>query len=357
MFFAFLHSKSWQGPLNPAETKRLRETITENRSLARKNEGFSMGSGPALELPSIDFSGLGDSEPGSGDWDSVQDAIRRALEEYGCFLALYDKVTVELHDEVFHQMEEMFGLPAETKRQFVDPTRPYDGYLANLPLNPLHEAMGMRDALNSGAIERLAALMWPEGNAKLCELLNTYLRRLSELDYTIQKMVFRSFGVERYLDSHTASTLHALRLLRYGAPETEEARPGGITHYDTNFVTMLQQNHVNGLEVETKHGDWIKVTPSASSTIVMLGESFHGWSNGRLYCPRHRVMMRGHEARLSIGIFSGVEGTVRCPDELVDEQHPLLFKPFDAEGLVRIFATPEGRNGASALKTFYSVSN
>lgn len=316
-----------------------------------------MGSGPALELPSIDFSGLGDSEPGSGGWDSVQDAVRRALEEYGCFLALYDKVTVELHDEVFHQMEEMFGLPAETKRQFVDPTRPYDGYLANLPLNPLHEAMGMSDALNSGAIERLAGLLWPEGNAKFCELLNTYLRRLSELDYTIQKMVFRSFGVERYLDSHTASTLHALRLLRYGAPETEEARPGGITHYDTTFVTMLQQNHVNGLEVETKHGDWIKVRPSASSTIVMLGESFHGWSNGRLYCPRHRVMMRGHEARLSIGIFSSVEGTVRCPDELVDEQHPLLFKPFDAEGLVRIFATPEGRNGASALKTFYSVSN
>jgi len=101
------------------------------------------------------------------------------------------------------------------------------------------------------------------------------VRRLSELDYTIQKMVFRSFGVERYLDSHAAWTVHSLRLLRYGAPELEEVRPGGIIHYDPNSVTMLQQNHVNGLEVETKHGDWIKVAPSASSTIVMLGESFH----------------------------------------------------------------------------------
>ncbi|KAI6681782.1 hypothetical protein NL676_035663 [Syzygium grande] len=315
-----------------------------------------MGSDSALKLPSIDFSGLGDSEPGSHGWDSVQNAVRGALEEYGCFEALYDKVTVELHDEVFNEMEEMYNLPAETKRRFVDPTKLYDGYLADLPLYPLSEAMGMHDALNSGAIERLADLLWPEGNTKFCELLNTYLRRLSELDYMIQKMVFRSFGVEHYLDSHVESTKHSLRLLRYGAPKTEEAQAGGITHYDTSFVTMLQQNHVNGLEVQTKDGDWIKVTPSASSTIVMIGESFHGWSNGRLHCPRHRVMMSGHEARHSIGVFSCVEGTtIQCPNELVDEQHPLLFKPFDTDGLIRIFATPEGQNGASALKTFYSA--
>ncbi|XP_030550026.1 deoxypodophyllotoxin synthase-like [Rhodamnia argentea] len=124
-------------------------------------------------------------------------------------------------------MEEMFNLPAETKRRFVDPTKLYDGYLADLPLHPLHEAMGMHDALNSGAIERLADLLWPEGNTKFCELLSTYLRRLSELDYMIQKMVFRSFGVERYLGSHAELMKRSLRLLRYGAPRMEEARTGG----------------------------------------------------------------------------------------------------------------------------------
>ncbi|KAI6681780.1 hypothetical protein NL676_035661 [Syzygium grande] len=68
-------------------------------------------------------------------------------------------------------------------------------------------------------------------------------------------------------------------------------------------------------------------------------------------------MMSRHEARHSSWIFSSVEGIVWCPDELADEEHPLLFKPFDADGLVRIFATPEGQNEASALKTFYSASN
>ncbi|XP_030549995.2 probable 2-oxoglutarate-dependent dioxygenase AOP1 [Rhodamnia argentea] len=316
-----------------------------------------MGSESVLKLPLIDFSELGDSKPGSRGWDSVQSAVRKALEEYGCFEAFYDKVTVQLHDEVFHKMEEMFNLPAETKCRFVDPAILYDGYLSGLPPNPLNEAMGMHDSLNSGAIERLADLLWPEGNTKFCELLNTYVRRFSELDYSIRKMVFRSFGVEHYLESHVGSTKYSLRLLKYEAPKTDETKAGSITHYDINFVTILQQNHVNGLEVQTKNGDWIKVAPSASSSIVMIGESFLGWSNGRLYCPRHRVMMSGHEARHSIGIFSSVEGTIRCPDELVDEQHPLLFKPFDADGLVRIYATPEGQNGASALKTFYSTSN
>ncbi|KAI6681781.1 hypothetical protein NL676_035662 [Syzygium grande] len=67
--------------------------------------------------------------------------------------------------------------------------------------------------------------------------------------------------------------------------------------------------------------------------------------------------MSGPEARHSIAIFCTVGGTIQCTDELVDEQHTLLFKPFDVEGLIRILTTPEGQNGASALKTFYIISN
>ncbi|CAN0881913.1 Probable 2-oxoglutarate-dependent dioxygenase AOP1 [Linum grandiflorum] len=62
-----------------------------------------------------------------------------------------------------------------------------------------------------------------------------------------------------------------------------------------------------------------------------MGESFNAWTNGRLQCPYHRVMLRGDEARLSAALFSiPKQGfLVKAPQELVDEQHPLLFKPYD----------------------------
>lgn len=145
----------------------------------------SMGSNSTLQLPLIDLSGLDNSEPGNSSWDTVQNAVRQALEEYGCFEALYDKITKELHDDVFTELEELFNLPAETKRRFVDSKSVYDGYRANPPLNPLHEVMRMGDVLNSGAIGQLADLLWPEGNTKfryvLSKLFSNFHRPRIEL--------------------------------------------------------------------------------------------------------------------------------------------------------------------------------
>ncbi|XP_060183193.1 deoxypodophyllotoxin synthase-like [Lycium barbarum] len=43
------------------------------------------------------------------------DEVRGALEEYGCFLAVFDSVSPELNNEIFHALEELFDLPRETK--------------------------------------------------------------------------------------------------------------------------------------------------------------------------------------------------------------------------------------------------
>uniref|UniRef100_A0A3Q7GXS9 Isopenicillin N synthase-like Fe(2+) 2OG dioxygenase domain-containing protein n=1 Tax=Solanum lycopersicum TaxID=4081 RepID=A0A3Q7GXS9_SOLLC len=90
---------------------------------------------------------------------------------------------------------------------------------------------------------------------------------------------------------------------------------------------------------------------------------FLAWANGRLHAPYHRVMMRGKEARYSIGFFSTpkVGYMVEAPKELVDEDHPLLFKPFDhVEYLTFSYRaafnnTKEGMRCESILKTYCGV--
>ncbi|XP_018726272.2 probable 2-oxoglutarate-dependent dioxygenase AOP1.2 [Eucalyptus grandis] len=187
--------------------------------------------------------------------------------------------------------------------------------------------------------------------------MNMYVPMVSELDSLVKKLVLGSLGVDKYLDSLAKSVKYNLRVMRYAASATEESKKADTScHRDTNFVTILHQNHVNGLEVQTKDGRWIEVAfSSASSFVVISGESFYGWSNGRIHSPCHRVKISGHELRYSIGLFSSNQGTVQCPDEHVDDQHPLLFKPFDIAGLSRIYKTKEGLMGASAMDTFYKV--
>lgn len=81
------------------------------------------------------------------------------------------------------------------------------------------------------------------------------------------------------------------------------------------------------------------------------------WSNGRVYSAHHRVMMSGSESRYSVGLFSIPKAgyIIKAPEELVDEEHPLLFKPFDHVKFLGFYYTEAGQKCESALKTYCGV--
>lgn len=81
------------------------------------------------------------------------------------------------------------------------------------------------------------------------------------------------------------------------------------------------------------------------------------WSNGRLHSPFHRVMMSGNEARYSTGLFSIPKGgyIIKAPEELVDEEHPLLFKPFDHVEFLKYYYSEKGQRDQFALHTYCGV--
>ncbi|KAJ0793198.1 hypothetical protein HanOQP8_Chr01g0026951 [Helianthus annuus] len=51
-----------------------------------------MASLPQCKFPVIDFS-VKNLNPGSDSWTKTCGEVTRALEEYGCFIALYDQVS------------------------------------------------------------------------------------------------------------------------------------------------------------------------------------------------------------------------------------------------------------------------
>ena len=80
------------------------------------------------------------------------------------------------------------------------------------------------------------------------------------------------------------------------------------------------------------------------------------WTNGRLRPVCHRVMMTGNEARYSAGFFSFPKA--KAPEELVDQQHPLLFNPFDYLEFMRFFSSEAGQKaGNDAFKIYCGVAD
>ncbi|GKV35776.1 hypothetical protein SLEP1_g43995 [Rubroshorea leprosula] len=68
----------------------------------------------APKLPVLDFT-KGNLKPGTESWLSACKNVRKALEEYGCFIVEYDKFPSDHRSAVFSAMEELFDLATETK--------------------------------------------------------------------------------------------------------------------------------------------------------------------------------------------------------------------------------------------------
>ncbi|CAA0839120.1 2-oxoglutarate (2OG) and Fe(II)-dependent oxygenase superfamily protein [Striga hermonthica] len=297
------------------------------------------------------------SKPGTESWSKACTKVIGALEEYGCFVALYDKITHEIHNGVFNAMKELFDLPTRTKVQNKS-SKPLYGYVGQIPLIPLYESMGIDNANTLQGIHNFTKVMWPnDANHGFSEKLFSYTKLAAELEKTVVQMVFEGYGVGKYYESHIGSANYLCRVMKYREPKANENKMGFVSHTDKSFMSTIHQNRVDGLEIKAKDGEWFAVRElSHSSVVVMAGDAIMAWSNNRIKSPHHRVTMEGNEARYSIAQFSFMDNlTVQTPPELVDEEHPLQYKPFDHLEFLEFYSREENRKLESAIKTYCGV--
>nr|GEY24550.1 putative oxoglutarate/iron-dependent dioxygenase [Tanacetum cinerariifolium] len=122
-----------------------------------------MGSLPnAKKLPVIDLC-LNNLDSSSSSWVTKCDQVTRALEEYGCFIAVYDGISHELYDAIVVASQEVFDLPVERKVLNTEDKQGH-GYLGPSPRMPLFERLSIENATTRQGAETFTKLMWPSGN-------------------------------------------------------------------------------------------------------------------------------------------------------------------------------------------------
>ncbi|CAI9281278.1 unnamed protein product [Lactuca saligna] len=90
------------------------------------------------------------------------------------------------------------------------------------------------------------------------------------------------------------------RGMRYRRPGKNKTNMGFVAHTDKDFIIVLHENQVDGLEIKERDGEWFTVELLPTSYIVMSGDAAMAWSNERLHSPYHRVTMNGNASRYSI---------------------------------------------------------
>ncbi|KAL7191352.1 hypothetical protein ACSBR2_023431 [Camellia fascicularis] len=317
-----------------------------------------MGSQTVPKLPVVDLT-KEDLKPGTSSWLGTSNEVLRALEEYGCFVAVYDKLPLKLHNSMLESLEGLFDLPTETKFHNTANEEGVTYYGA------ASEGFLFENATTLEGTQRFTNVLWPStGNDAFCETTLLFSKKLEELVEMVMRMVFESYGLDKYYyESQIASSTYHMALAKIQPPKMNEKKGIG-SHSDKSILSILDQNHVTSLEIQTKDGRWITFEPSPSHLVVMAGEAFMAWSNGRIHCPSHvhgiitttPPQENGkEEVSYSATLLSYMKGMVQPPDKLVDDEHPLLFKPFSNLGFLKYWIQEVAKNPKCSLTDYCGV--
>ncbi|KAJ9195186.1 hypothetical protein DTO164E3_6947 [Paecilomyces variotii] len=144
----------------------------------------------------------------------------------------------------------------------------------------------------------------------------------------------------RFHDGHN----NQLRLLHYPpvpASVLESQKSARMpAHTDWGSVTMLFQDDCGGLEVQNRHGEFVKAPPLKNAIIMNIGDILMRWSNDILKSNLHRVGLppfqdrfegdeRMTRARYSIPYFisPNVDCVIQCLPSCSDAQNPAKYPP------------------------------
>jgi isopenicillin N synthase-like dioxygenase len=155
----------------------------------------------------------------------------------------------------------------------------------------------------------MAPNVWPD---EVPSFRTTFLDLYDSFDRTglkILSAIARYLGLAPdYFEDTVRDGNSVLRLLHY--PPQAEATGEHIragAHEDINTITLLLGAEEAGLELLTKDGRWIPVSPKPGELVINIGDMLQRLTNGRLRSTSHRVINpspdRASHARYSMPFF------------------------------------------------------
>lgn len=146
---------------------------------------------------------------------------------------------------------------------------------------------------------------WPKlENFK--EVLEKYTFNMTKLGRNLMRLALLSSGVKdlSVMKSFDTPTIW-LRLLHY--PPISRNSPsdlyGSAPHTDFGCLTILAQDEIGGLQVQTREGEWINVPKLEGSFVVNVGDMLSRYTNGLLRSTPHRVINKSGKERFSCPFF------------------------------------------------------
>ncbi len=290
-----------------------------------------------IDLPKVDLSRFYAS---GHDRAAFLADLRRILHDHGFFYLTGHGVSSNLIADVISASKQFFALPQEEKLaiemahspHFRGYTRPGGEYTRGQP--DWREQLDINTEAEAIAVTRTAPPwkrligpnQWPASRPDLRPLLLRYQAEATRVAIEALKAIAVALGQDEtvFQDVYTPLPNQLLKIIRYPGRDAAESSQGVGPHKDGGLVTVLLQDTVAGLRVQSEAGAWIDAPPLPGTFIINTGELLELATDGYVRANVHDVVAppAGVE-RFSIAFFLGAR---------LDATVPLIELP---EGLQR----------------------
>ena len=252
------------------------------------------------------------------DRDAFAQALGRSFEEYGFAVIADHGIPQDLIARAEQKAKEFFALPDEVKRKYALGQGGARGYTPfGIETAKGHKAHDLKEFWHVGRdlpeghnfSDVMAPNVWPEEVPGFRETFQELYETFDRTGLKILSAIARYLGVdENYFTETVREGNSVMRLLHYPPqpePTGEHIRAGA--HEDINTITLLLGAEEAGLELLTRDGRWIPVSPKSGELVINIGDMLQRLTNGKLRSTSHRVVNpspdRASHARYSMPFF------------------------------------------------------
>jgi isopenicillin N synthase-like dioxygenase len=245
--------------------------------------------------------------------------LGQSFVDYGFAIVRDHGIPQDLIDRAEALSKQFFALPDEVKRKYLIPggggARGYTAFGVETAKGAqsfdLKEFWHVGRELGAGHPFRevMADNVWPDEVADFKEVYLQLYDAFDEAGLKVLRAIARFLNVdEEYFTDTVRDGNSVMRLLHYPAqnePTGNHIRASA--HEDINTITLLLGAEEAGLELKTKDGRWLPVSPKPGELVVNIGDMLQRLTNGRLRSTSHRVVNpapdRASKARYSMPFF------------------------------------------------------
>ncbi|KIJ69413.1 hypothetical protein HYDPIDRAFT_106017 [Hydnomerulius pinastri MD-312] len=319
-------------------------------------------------LPIVDFASFGDGT--TAEALEIGQKLYEACRDVGFAYLINTGILQSEVDDIFVWSKKFFYLPPDTKHLAPHPPegwkhRGYSGVgveqVSQMVFDPTElaairaRAPDFKESFDLGCADnpRLENIWLPETCLPGFREAATSFFSICRAFQMEKLMRALSLGLNLpgsgdFLEKYHQEAENQLRLLHYPAAPAEvfaRGRKGRIgAHTDFGTATLLFQDDVGGLEVESPHGSgqFVPVPPIPGAVVFNIGDFLMRWSNDTLKSTLHRVRAPPDDGtgmvkeRFSIPFFMSADSDllIDCLPGCWDESRPKKYEPVTARAYI-----------------------